>query len=576
MPTLVANIGTSDISVKIGDFYLPIGFDRSEPNLSLDALSLSEREIWSKQKRDESIQKFATEELKLGEAMPSFRQLTQALAKAYQEAPEVWHPRIRIGRIWGVIQSALQSKFAVQRVYLFVTDQAKPHPLDTVYAFDVIQQWIGQEYPELVSGEPAKLMLEKKEIPSTLDAIDEDALLDHYYHFFQAFGSDEVLFVSVKGGTPQMQTALKIQAIAFDCKPQIFLKPQLKAIDILYGQPSICDRVAYWRYQQTQKYQMAERLLQRWDFDGAATLLRRWRDTLQSLMDSQVTDDEHELERNRDRLVQVVAGLDIAVACLNLDQQSAMKVIRKTIKKPDKATFQALLEAYDLLQNLYAQCKIYQELRQVTHFLSRMGSFYEATQNRLIEHLGGQYFDQNELERLPLLTATISRQAPALWRKFIEVHRGFLQKQGWSDRKFEQGYRWNFEKFSKLYLNNRFLKQSFLKALIDYQYGSQYHDRPDLTLWTKLDFWYDRRNEITHAAKGVNEDTVKAIDRDRVTQDKDSCTYADILGIMAQILQQVSPLKVPQPIPPEYYYLYSLMRNWVKDQLLSCNEKAAH
>ena len=46
MPTLVANIGTSDIAVKVGGYYLPLGFDRQEPNLEEPNAATSEGEVW--------------------------------------------------------------------------------------------------------------------------------------------------------------------------------------------------------------------------------------------------------------------------------------------------------------------------------------------------------------------------------------------------------------------------------------------------------------------------------------------------------------------------------------------------
>ncbi|MBW4598420.1 MAG: hypothetical protein KME29_02100 [Calothrix sp. FI2-JRJ7] len=39
MTILIANIGTSDLLIKIDDYYVPVGFDRSEPNI--DNMSVS-------------------------------------------------------------------------------------------------------------------------------------------------------------------------------------------------------------------------------------------------------------------------------------------------------------------------------------------------------------------------------------------------------------------------------------------------------------------------------------------------------------------------------------------------------
>jgi hypothetical protein len=234
MATLVANIGTSDISVKIDDRFFPIGFDRAERNLQLPEPGSSDAEAWKN--RIAKVREMAQVDLGLDLShlqeteLPPFREITQALLAAYQRDPQTWHPRIRISRIWGVIEAARNSKFSVQQVYLFVTDQPeteKPgYPLDTIHAYELIERWVQHQFPDWYGSEHQGFVSKQQRID--FKAIDEDRLLDYYYTFFQTLDRNEPLFISVKGGTPQMQTALRTQAIAADFKTQIFLEPKLE------------------------------------------------------------------------------------------------------------------------------------------------------------------------------------------------------------------------------------------------------------------------------------------------------------------------------------------------------------
>jgi hypothetical protein len=147
MSILVANIGTSDICVKINDHYFPIGFDREERNLQFPEPGSLEAKLW--ERRTILVREMAQTELgmdliKLNEfQLPSFRFITEALFTAYQQDPENWHPRIQISRIWGVIKSALDANPQVKQLHLVVTDQpsteTRGYPLDTIHAFAIIQ-----------------------------------------------------------------------------------------------------------------------------------------------------------------------------------------------------------------------------------------------------------------------------------------------------------------------------------------------------------------------------------------------------------------------------------------------------
>jgi len=167
MTILIANIGTSDLAVKIDDYYLPVRFDRSEPNLDQSNLTEDEKIIWSNDWRQDDIINKLCPEIGI-EIYPdvttklSFRELTEKLLAVYEK--------------------------------------------------------------------------------------------------------DEAILVSIKGGTPQMQTALRLQAVASTISKQLFIDPQLSVKNILHGQPSPCQLTAYWKYMRNQNYKTVETLLERWDF----------------------------------------------------------------------------------------------------------------------------------------------------------------------------------------------------------------------------------------------------------------------------------------------------------------------
>ncbi|MEO1257051.1 MAG: hypothetical protein AAFY41_19530, partial [Bacteroidota bacterium] len=269
-----------------------------------------------------------------------------------------------------MIQQALSLESQLQ-AYLVVTDQPASekygYPSDTIHAFDVMKLWLETENPDWFTDTKPKLTLNKS--PITFKAIEEDRLFDYYQTLFQNFDSEKVLYVSVKGGTPQMQTALKIQAIASNTKAQIFLSPQPKALRILAGEPSDCIPTAYWRYQQGQIYRSIHLLLQRWDFDGASVLLKEWKSTLIALIKNGVMDDQHILKSQQEKVEKVLLWLELAVAHFNLDKDKV------TALAAGDTQLMSLADQLSKPENLYAQCKIYYELRRISHLLSHLGSF---------------------------------------------------------------------------------------------------------------------------------------------------------------------------------------------------------
>ena len=172
---LVANIGTSDIAIEIEEFYIPIGFVRNERNIDYTGLTEDEKLVWEQELKDSYILEYLCPELDIkvrtaqnGKKTFSFRDLTERIFEAYQKDEETWHKRIRPGRIWGVIKSAIE-KFQTKEVYIFVTDQ--PHPSDTIYLFEILEKWCKREYPNLT--------LIKQLIPKEIPAINQDLLLNY-------------------------------------------------------------------------------------------------------------------------------------------------------------------------------------------------------------------------------------------------------------------------------------------------------------------------------------------------------------------------------------------------------------
>ena len=523
MSILVANIGHSDIQIEVGGYYLPLE-SRMEPNLELPMSGSPECSIWKC--RLDNLKVAFKDELDINidtDLRNHFREISFQLSKQYER----WNPYVKIGRIQGLIQKALTFDSNLQ-AYLVVTNQPKTekkgYPSDTVHVFDLIESKLKQENPNWFIGEIPKLSLKKVEI--TFKAVEEDQLFDYYQTLFHDFGSEETVYVSIKGGTPQMQTALKMQAIASNTKAQIFLSPQPKALKILAGEPSECFPTAYWRYQQGQTYRAVHLLLKRWDFDGAATLLTEWYSTLETLIKNGVTDDQHILKSQQGKVERVIRWLELAVAHFNLDKD---KVTALAI---GDTQLMSLAEQFSKPENLYAQCKIYYELRRISHLLSHLGSFFDVSQEDLVERLEGQ-FDAN-------------------------VKRG-----------------------------SRYRKRGFIKRLVDRKGMS---DNTNISCiiknWRKLDFWYDIRNQLIHGAKGINKERLKEVHhnrleflehmdfqsedqkRDKKEEYQDACTDEEILPKMRDILTSLSCIgqtsdKSNKPWnDPRYYGLYGQIQRW--------------
>lgn len=632
MTILVANIGTSDLSIKLDqplkhldlrladgdsltptelkqDYFLPIGFDRNEPNVDNTDLTPAESLLWSQ--RNNVIYRHLYPSWKVH----TFREFTESLLKKYQNNPDEWHPRIQPGRIWGVVQEAIAR--SVKDVYIFVTDQPeyvdgqknKGYDSDTVHLFKLLKQWFGREFNHQLTFHCLK-------IPQEITPVNQDGLFGEYYNFFKQCNPNETILLSVKGGTPQMQTALRVQAISSEVTNQIYLEPQLSVKKILAGEASECDTVSYWRYQQVQKYQAVKQLLNRWDFDGARAILSGWLETLVRFE----AEDIAGVGESADRIKDATRALEGGVGYFNLDNDYAQGKIAQLASlnvlsdnyphRPEEENKQ-----FSKLLNLYTQCCLLWQTDRLAEFLTRMGSFYEETLHELIYAFNGdQYFDRpREQGDWFLQTASLLDHNQKLAQRFYELERA---SQNWLASNLERNrlidngqwvtpiQKWNKKTRShddRFKLPGRPTKLNFVYALI--QVEGKTEDKSDLQSMVEamksLDYWCVKRNKLIHGARGISKERMlEVLEDDRQPQqgwtdrdiensvemasvpdesDNEGMTILAAMKAIAKSTQILMKVELPPSVfysPDGYFesfsephYLYSDIREWVKRML---------
>ena len=504
MTILIANLGTSDLSLRPeGEtYYLPIGFDRNEPNLEKPPTGSETAEIW--ENRDFLIREYFCPLFGIevttdynGNRKFSFRDFTERLWQAYEQNPDQWHDRIRPGRIWGVVKAA-KEQFGVQQVRVFVTDQPSKHEGDTIYIFRILQQWFAREKLGIV--------LEPELIPKTIKANDQDQLFEHYYDFFntiihelnQAGETAAEILISIKGGTPQMQTALRMQSMASMVHFQANLDPQMSVVTVLAGKPSPCKAGVYWQYAKSQKYQTVKLLLnERWDFDGAEQVLRDWQKSLKRLVKRELAD--REVITGSQQLEPVITALQVTKHCLNLDYHSAKHLLQQNDRLLESTQVRQLLlnDSYSKVLNLYTQCRILWELDQIANFLPRMASFCEAVMHQMMIQFNGIEKCVDERWKTVYQNQIEKNFGQTLWNLFVEIENNKNPNRRWLEG--EQGrYRAK--------ISTRYSKRNFAQALIDYQQNSENSENWNALLKNieQLDYWADKRNELIHSAEGIS------------------------------------------------------------------------
>ena len=555
MTILIANIGTSDLAVKINglDYYVPI-FERNEPNEEKSSLTSEQLEVW--EQRNKYIAEGICQELNVAVKESeskgkkyfdfSFRELTEKLRSAYQQNPDLWHSRICPSRIGGAIAQA-KTQFAAQQIYIFVTNQKPLHKDDTIYLFEILKDWFQREIPDI--------NLICQPISPEIPANDQDKLLDYFDNFFQKnISYDSTLLVNIKGGTPQMQTALRMQAISYPIPRLMFIDPQFSIGQTFAGKFSTCKLNPYWRYMRIQKYQTVQQLLQRWDFEGAKQILNQWLETLAYFSTFDILD----VAESKKSIAAVVEALEVAICYFNLDNTGARKII---VGNPQLESFKQFTTNYDKLLNLYTQCRIYWELNQVANFLSRMSSFCEETLHDLIEKLEGKkYFDKTKDRNDWCLDK--GKVESNLWKYFAK-------REGQDNERFTN---WNFQQKPKYPLPGRFNKWNFLDALIQFRDRTK-EKQPWQSITNsldKLDYWVERRNELIHSASGVSKQSMAdflAKDRE-YDEELAACDRDAILKEITNISRQTSKI-LNQPensyvgLKSEVkYYIYSDVKEW--------------
>ena len=189
MSILITNIGTSDLTVQTiinnpefsihgQKYYLPIDTLR-EPNQDKTALNLEEEEIY---KNPQTYFKSSSLYAELGfpdDAKPTSRELTEKLLQAYKNNPGVWHSRIRLPRILGVIKKAIDMN--VNQGYIFVSNQISEklphgHEKDTLFLYDILKLYIDKV--------EINFDLICEYIPANIPLNNSDLLFDYYSDFF--------------------------------------------------------------------------------------------------------------------------------------------------------------------------------------------------------------------------------------------------------------------------------------------------------------------------------------------------------------------------------------------------------
>ncbi|MBZ8180524.1 hypothetical protein [Oscillatoria salina] len=593
MTILLTNMGTSDLAVKIDGHYLPIGFDRNEPNMAE-----AEAEIQGKVEAEKWRNRFGIIKDKLGSELgisdtKNFRELSRVILEKYQQEPEIWHKRLRPGRILGIIETA-KKRFGIHTAYIFVTNQPEfvvnfqgekepnpGYPTDSIHLFHILKLWFEREFgQDYLQFKPVYL--------EDVSAIDLDGLLNKYYNFFLKLDKNEQILISIKGGTPQMQTALRVQAVSSEVSNQVYLEPKLSILKLLAGEASECHVFSYWRYQRIQKYQTVKQLLQRWDFDGARVILEQWLSTLKELEKAGI----EEVQANESSLELLVKALRMAVGYLNLDAEEANKQADQALGELATIPQDYQHNGYARLLNLYTQCCLFWDLDRIADFLSRMGSFYEETLHELIRQLDGEkYFDRIEYPDDWYLNENTIDEFLAN----SDLVNNFDRLESKINKKYYPKWQREREMPKKYYkLPGRFSKLNFVQALVETKKGDLAAFNEMTSAMEKLDYWAAKRNQLIHGAKGVSKQRMKEVlaedkrlRQERKMKNKDisknvvrACKPEEILTkmtIISRSVLQLTKVSLPDSVMysnPDYldsanepYYIYSDIRKWVEETL---------
>lgn len=560
---LLANIGTSDIEINLEGYgYIPV-WERLQPNQAGDYHKLDQRaiEIWDK-RRHLIAEKLCKElDVELNDQNQfDFTDLTKKIEEAYKQYPEIWKERIYASRLVGLIQQ-VQEKFTIEKVILIVSCQNPLFSSDTIYLFKILEKWFKQKYDIPLTAEyiPDSIKLNR----------DQDALFEYYYKLLQSLDRNLTIILSLKGGTPIMQTALRTQSnLASVARPMLLIDTELFINNVLSGQPSPAYFTSYLKYTKIQKYQVINQLLELWDFNGAIKIFEDWKKYIDKLSNKGIFDKDIQ---NTKKLVDVlIKALEIGLSYFNLDSSGDF---RHRIKRTDQLdNLVQIKQNYDCVLNLYTQCRIYWEINQVANFLSRMTSFYEEVLQELIRKLNSNNFLEYKKNEWILDIRNINTDRERdFWNTFYEVARN-------NDPNFRYH---NFKRNPKFKLANRFIKLFFVDSLI-----KQRNNAEEIQSWEvitaslkKLDYWAKQRNKLIHSAEGVSKTNMVKIHNNDINNPEKkendavnySCKRDEILIEMTQIIYQMREvLNLPESSYiglDKRYYIYSDVRDKITNKL---------
>jgi len=271
----------------------------------------------------------------------------------------------------------------------------------------------------------------------------------------------------------------------------------------------------------TQKYQTVKLLLNdnHWDFNGATQILQDWEDVLRFFMSHEVVKSQDIAESNT-AISKIIKTLNVGIDCFNLDIKSAQRFFDDNGHLGFSTKLANQVNNYDVVLNLYTQCRIFWKLNQVANFLSRMSSFWEAILIRLAKNL--KYYDKND------------------FRKLMNRH-------------------------SKLnFINKEILNENNPDLINNWEDVKK--------LLNSLDFWCKQRNAIIHGAEGVSKVKMEELYEEEKRNNPHTTSPDSILTTMEQIL--TNGLEI---IPKEYlhkyvgdnqaHYIYSEVKDWVIETL---------
>jgi len=553
MTILIANISSSDLAIKIDDFYLPISFDFDRSKLDLSNLTLEEETTW--QNRHELITQKLCPELKVttnNQEAPhtfNFRELTKNLLAEYTQNPTNWQNRIYPGNLMSVINKAYH-EFEVKKAYIFITNQKPENPEDSIYLFEILKTWLGNRYGDLD--------LTPVMIPEIIDPTNLDKLLEFYYRFFQDNFqyalAEEVLLVSIPGGTNQMENALRIQCLASTIQNLLFIEPLVTLKNLLNAQGEDCKLTSYWQYLRPQKYQIAIQLIQSWDFVGATNILRTWHKVLKFLSQDHIIGDQ-KITNSRDNLDLVIKALFCSSFLFNLDITNAEKILRDN---PQLTSTPGLRldelrgdsNNYDSLFNLYTTTLINREINNISSFLISLSAFQEGVIYQIIKKYNGlQYIDNNNY----LIIEKIEQDfAPNLYQKLSAT----------LNREKAHGF------------DNRHTPRNFIETLLQHQQNNR--NLTDLTnLWSEqkkllesLDYWVDKKNYLIHSLEGITLNKLHDLNDEKPAN---ACAYRDITLVMAKLINnpllELNPNHLQEFVNTGNFYIYANVRDWAIAQL---------